>query len=167
MEIDFNEIIGKYFDDSSLSGEDTPKLVLIMGGTGSGKTTQRKLNYSKGYVLLDAGDIFKAICKGNDIAYNFGDDFIEAMEAIGQTVARRAIEEKRNIVMEIIGDKMEIVSSIIESMEACGYKTQIEAVVCDPVVAYERHLKGAMEFLSSYFSESYHTKWLLAATKGE
>lgn len=55
-----NQIVTQYFDDSSLSGEDGPKLVLITGGTGSGKTTQRKLRYSEGYVLLDAGTFSKS-----------------------------------------------------------------------------------------------------------
>lgn len=158
-------VIERYFDDSSLAKGGKPKLVLIMGGTGSGKTTIRKQKYSTDYVLIDAGDIFKVICGGNDINYQFGEDFLEAMEIIGQETANRAINEKRNIVMEIIGDKLETVNMINDSMSACGYEVQLEAVICDPVEAYKRHLKGAYEFLSCYFSEPYHIKWLLAATR--
>jgi 2-phosphoglycerate kinase len=164
-EISVNEIIEKYFDDSSLSNGETPKFVLITGGPGSGKTTQRKMKYSTGYVLIDAGDVFKNICKGNDLAYQFGEDFVEALEAIGQLIANRAIEEKRNIVMEIIGDKFDVVTAIVEAMKNRGYDAHLEAIYCDVAEAYERHLKGAYESLSSYFSEPYHTKWLLAAAK--
>ncbi|MFA5793175.1 MAG: zeta toxin family protein [Candidatus Gracilibacteria bacterium] len=165
MDISVSEIIGKYFDDSSLSNGETPKLILIAGGPGAGKTTQRKLNYSKGYVLLDAGDIFKAICKGDDLNYEFGQDFIEIMEIIGQLVADRAIKEKRNIVMEIIGDRSDITTAIIETMGKHGYKVELACIYCDIAEAYERHLKGANEFLSSCFSEPYHIKWLLATAR--
>lgn len=101
----------------------------------------------------------------NDLSFKFGEDFLEAMETIGQGIADRAINEKRNIVMEIIGDKLETVNMIIDSISVRGYQVQVEAVMLDPVEAYKRHLKGANEFLSCYFSEPYHIKWLLAATK--
>ena len=130
-----------------------------------GKTTFRKLKYSTGYVLIDAGDIFKIICGGNDLEYKFGVDFVDVLEIIGEEIANRAVNENRNIVMEILGDNLETTKMIIDSISACGYEVQLEFIDLDPVEAYQRHLKGALEFLSCYFSEPYHIKWLTNSAK--
>ena len=90
---------------------------------------------------------------------------LKSVSKVGRSVEEKAIKEKRNIVMGIIGDTLETLNTIVRSIRDCGYEVQIEAIQCDPVEAYERHLKSALEFLSCYFSEPYHIKWLLAAAK--
>jgi predicted ATPase len=56
--IDIGHQAARFFDDSSLSRGQTPKLVVISGGVCAGKTTVRRSHYSTGFVVVDAADIF-------------------------------------------------------------------------------------------------------------
>jgi hypothetical protein len=55
----------RYFEDTSVPSTGDPVAVIFMGGVGAGKTTLRKQQYSKGYVLIDAADIFITLSRGN------------------------------------------------------------------------------------------------------
>ena len=58
IKIDVDAEVESYFDASSESHGGTPDFVIVMGGPAVGKTTLRKQMFSKGYVLVDAADIF-------------------------------------------------------------------------------------------------------------
>ena len=163
-EYGLDEEINKFFDDSSMSKEDAPKLVLIIGGVGAGKTTQRKRDYSEGFVNLDACEIFTNLNRGK--YYVFGKELDEIMEIIGQMIANKAINDRRNIVLEMIGEKKEILESIIKALHSIGYKVKLELIDCDPAEAYKRHLKAIEEdetYLSAFFTQPYHERWILNA----
>ena len=72
-----------------------------MGGVATGKTTLRKQQYSSGYVLIDAGEIFLSLSRGEFLP--FPGPLELAMEAVGRGVTVRALSERHNIVTEIIG----------------------------------------------------------------
>ena len=95
--------------------EKNPKLIIISGGVGAGKTTIIKEKFSVGNVYIDAAQIH-LILTGNETKkiekYNLYFDFI------GMQLVKCAIEEKYNIIVEIIGDKIEPVKSIIDKMIA-------------------------------------------------
>ncbi len=82
-----------------------PVYTIIMGGPAVGKTTLRKQNFSKGYVFVDAADIFIRLSKG--MSLDFPEDLEEPMDIVGTMIASRAVAERRNIVTELIGDDYE------------------------------------------------------------
>lgn len=160
-----NEEINKFLDESSFADKDGPVFVLIIGGVGAGKTTLRKDKFSKGYVVIDAGLIFQNL--GGTELHEFGRDFMEPMDILGWALVKRAIKDKRNIVTEIIGSAVEA-ESIINSMKSLGYRTNLQLVECDPIEAYKRHLAAVQtdpNYISSYFTQSYHLKWILESAK--
>ena len=82
---------------------------------------------------------------------------------IGTAVARRAIQERRNIVTEIIGHEFEPTKELIDAMLAIGYKVDLDAVVKDVVEAWEWNLKRSEDNISAFSTEHYHRKWLIGA----
>jgi hypothetical protein len=130
-----------------------PQFVLITGGTGAGKTTLRREKFSEGYVNFDFAEISKAIEKAVGekhprlIEYSFwGCDI----------VFKECILEKKNIVVEIIGDNYDQISILINKMKEVGYEVKLNTVTCDIEEAYQRHIKATKEdkdYMSSYFSD--------------
>lgn len=130
-----------------------PQFVLITGGTGAGKTTLRREKFSKGYVNFDFAEISKAIEKAVGekhprlIEYSFwGCDI----------VFKECILEKKNIVVEIIGDNYDQISILINKMKEVGYEIKLNTITCDVEEAYQRHIKATKEdkdYMSSYFSD--------------
>src|SRR5437899_503582 len=100
IQFDIASEVDRYFDDSSLRRGVEPRIVILTGGTGAGKTTIRKERFSTGYVLVDAAEIFLSLGRGKYFA--FPDGLEQPMEIIGRLVARRAIFERRHIVTELI-----------------------------------------------------------------
>src|SRR5262245_4139113 len=86
----------RFFDDSSLPGEGQPHFVLLLGGVSSGKTYTRRRRYKRGYVIVDAAEIFISLSRGG--YYDFPDGLVEPLEAIGSLVALRALAERRHVV---------------------------------------------------------------------
>ena len=162
--IDISKELSKYFNDSQICHEGRPNFVLLTGGVGNGKTTLRRKQYAKGYVHIDAAEIFASFAKGK--YYDFPVAFEESLNLIGSLIARRAIKEKRNIVMEIIGDSFEDASAIIAAMKSAGYEVKISFVECDQPEAYRRHLnavKTDVNYVSAFHTQRFHKKWVLEA----
>jgi adenylate kinase family enzyme len=130
-----------------------PQFALITGGTGAGKTTLRREKFSEGYVNFDFAEISRAIEKtvGEKhprlIEYSFwGCDI----------VIKECILEKKNIVVEIIGDNYDQIDILITKMKEVGYEVSLNTVTCDVAEAYKRHIKATNEdkdYMSSYFSD--------------
>lgn len=158
--------INKFLDESSVAKGQPPAFVLIMGGVGAGKTTLRKDKFSKGYVVIDAGQIFTNL--GGTENHQFGTDFEEPMDIVGGALVRQAIKERRNLVAEIVGASEEEASSIIDAMKSVGYEIHIRLVTCDVTEAYNRHLsavKSDPNYISSFFTQDFHRKWILESVK--
>jgi hypothetical protein len=153
----------RYFESGSLPADGKPCLVLIMGGPATGKTTLRRQQYSTGFVLVDAADIFISLSRGG--YYDFPEAFEEPMDLIGRLVANRAITERRNIVTEIIGSDFDATTELIEAMRSIGYKIEAVAVTCDIEEAMKRNLSRGEDNISSYFAEPYQRRWLIEAAR--
>ena len=142
----------KPFWENGLS-ESPPKLIIFMGGVGSGKTTIRRQKYSKGYVNFDFGEIYTALKKA------VGEDnpkLPDYLAFASDLVLKESLSEKKNIVIEIIGDSKETITPVIDGMRKLGYDVSLEAIYCDVVEAYKRHLKAVEEdkdYLSAYFTQ--------------
>ena len=72
-EYDLRKELNKFMDTSSLNKGEEPIFVLILGGVGAGKTTLCKNRFSKGFVVIDAGQIFSNL--GGTENHRFGKDF--------------------------------------------------------------------------------------------
>ena len=163
FQIDVKKEIDKYFDDSSIPEDGMPKCVILAGGVCAGKTFIRKQQYSSGYVLIDAAEIFLSLSNGE--YFEFGEAFEEALEIIGSIVANRAIKERRNIITEIIGASEEDNRKLIDAITQAGYKGETIAVYCDIEGAWERNLNRGDDNISAHYTEPYHLRWILKAVK--
>ncbi len=74
-----------------------------MGGTGSGKITNRRKEFANDYVYFDAGEIINRVKKEFSKDASMIDNYttLTADIILGET-----LESKRNIVIEIIGEKI-------------------------------------------------------------
>ncbi len=131
--------------------ESQPQFVILMGGIGSGKTTVRRQRYNIGFVNFDFGELFNTIKK------EFGADnskLTNYTAMASDLILQETLNSKKNIVIEIIGDKKDVIDPVIDSMTDRGYKVSIQFISCDPTEAYNRHLKAVKED-SGYFSAYY------------
>ena len=152
-----------YFDDSSLSHGQTPRVVILMGGTGAGKSRRRKQHYATGYVLVDAGDIFIRLSRGAYLP--FPGEMKEPMDIIGCLIAQRAIVERRHIVTEIIGGNFDATTQLMDTMRASGYEVSLEYIECDIEKAWQNNINRGDDNISSYYSEPYQRNWLVDAAR--
>ncbi len=86
------------------------------------------------------------------------------MDVIGAEVARRAIRERRNILMEIVGCNVGTVA-LIDSLTALGYQIEDKAVLHEFSESVEWNLRRSDTNISAYFAEPFHLKWMMAACR--
>ncbi len=158
---DLTEEVNRFFDESSTPGDGQPQFALVLGSSATGKTRHRREKYASGYVVVDAADIFISLSCGKYI--DFPSNLEEPMDIVGAAVARRAIQERRNIVTEIIGHEFEPTKELTDAMLAVGYKVDLDAIVKDPIEAWEWNLKRSDDNISAFYTERYHRKWLIGA----
>jgi len=161
FQIDVEAEVDRYFDDSSVPRGDGPRIVMLMGGVAVGKTTIRKQRFARGYVLVDAAEIFLSLSRGE--VFTFPEAFEQEMNVIGGRVARRAISERRNIVTELIGADYEATKQLIDAMLAVGYLVSVEEISCDIGESARRNLSRGEDNISCYYAEGYQRRWLLDA----
>jgi dephospho-CoA kinase len=162
-QVDIDEEVNRLFNDLSIAESGDPKAVILMGGVATGKTTLRMRDYSQGYVVIDAAEIFHHMSRG-DATLNFPDALRESLELIGTQIARRALEERRNIVTEIIGAKPEPTKDLISWLRALGYKAEMVGVTCDVEEAMRRN-EARGDNISAYYAERFQRKWIIEACR--
>jgi len=155
---DIDQEVERFFDDSSIATTN-PEAVIIMGGVAVGKTTIRKKNYSVGYVLIDAAEIFHRLSHG-DSTLDFPDHFQRPLEMIGRMVTLRALSERRNIVTEIVGHKATQTSKLIDVLNKLGYKVKMITVTCDLHEALRRN-ETRGDNVSAYYAEQFQYMWII------
>ena len=135
------------------TSESPPKFVVVTGGTGAGKTTVRRDRYGSGFVHLDSGEIEAAVVA------HFGADHPRLplyVRMVNDWVSRESLAQRKNIVIELIGDDAEILRVLMDKMKEIGYEVSGEYVYCDLSEAINRHTAAAMtdkDYHSSYFTE--------------
>lgn len=133
--------------------ENSPQFVIFMGGVAAGKTTIRRHDYSEGYVHFDLAEIHAALKKAvGETNPNIG----AYVDQVAGMVLSEALDKKKNIVIEIIGDNYPAFTAIIDKITKCGYKVDVRSIVADPVESYKRHLKAVAEdpdYLSASFTQ--------------
>lgn len=143
------------------NGKEKPQFILIMGGVCSGKTTFRKEKYSDGYIIIDAGEIFIELSKGE--YFDFPSHLEDEMNKIGLAKCRNVINKRENIVTEIIGTEYEAVQEILDLMHKVGFETKIEYLECSMDEAWKRNVNRSADDISAHYCEPYHVKWLKQA----
>ena len=137
------------------------ELVVIMGGVCSGKTILRKRKYQRGYVNVDAADIFLQL--GPHEFANRTPALQKQLEVNGKKMALDAISAQKNIAIEIIGNNQSQLLQLINKIKAIGYTVKIVGVTCSAEDAVERNKKRDGADISSYFIQDYHVQWLIKA----
>lgn len=160
---DVNAEVGRYFDESSVPQGEKPQLILVTGGIAAGKTTIRRQQFSTGYVLVDAAEIFLSLSRGG--YFPFPEAFEKPMNIIGGLVADRAVSERRHIVTELIGSDAEATSELLDAILAVGYEISIQAIACDIDEALRRNEHRGQDDISCYYAEPYQRRWLLEAAR--
>jgi dephospho-CoA kinase len=161
FEINIETVIERLFDDASLATEGRPKAAILMGGVAAGKTTLRCKNYSRGFVLIDAAEIFHHLSNG-DPMLDFPEALIDQLESIGPQIARRAVAERRNIVTEIIGAELVPTEKLISALESAGYSVEVVAITCELEESIRRSANRG-DNISAYYAEEFQSQWIIDA----
>jgi hypothetical protein len=159
VKVDVKAEVNHFFDDSSVVESGHPTAIILMGGVAAGKTTLRKQDYSQGYVLIDAAEIFHHLSRG-DASLDFPEALREPLEIIGRLVTQRALSERRNIVTEIIGSEVEPTKQLIDALVALGYDVKGVQVTCDAAEAWQRNLNRG-DNISAYYAEPFQRRWII------
>lgn len=161
-----DEEVDAWFDDSSRSdGSEKvpPRFVLISGTPVSGKTRLRRDKFTKGFVTVDAGDIFQRLEKGEIV--DFPGQFEWMLDLIGPMVAERAISERRHIVTEVFGCDPDETKALLTQMKAIGYTTELAFVKASAEQAELWNQSRDPDNISSYFTDRFNVRWLADAAR--
>ena len=132
-----------------------------MGGVAVGKTRYRRQQYSHGYVVLDAGEIFLNLSNGQ--YFDFPSVLEDQMQRIGSALAYQALSERRPIVCELIGDQQEATQAMMKAAKSLRYKLEVRALTCDIEVALARNQARSIDNISAHFTQHYHMQWFTEA----
>ena len=145
------EIAKTFFE--KVSSAQPPSFVILMGGIGSGKTAIRREKFSEGYVNFDSGEINKAV---EDSVGKDNPRLMDYSWLAMDIILKECILEKKNIVIEIIGDNYDQITPVIDKMKEIGYEVQVNGIISDVAESYKRHLLATKEdknYISSYYTQ--------------
>jgi hypothetical protein len=163
FEVDFIAETDRLFDDSSLANNTRPTAAIIMGGVAVGKTTVRLQDYSQGFVLIDAAEIFDHMSMSlGESMLDFPDALLEPLELIGRQVARRAVSERRHIVTEIIGAELVPTEELMSALKSAGYSIEGIGITCDLQESIRRN-ENRGDNISAYYAEPFQRQWIIDA----
>lgn len=133
-----------------------PELILIIGPEGAGKSTHIKNNYKGTHVWIDMARIFFDLKTITGIRLNRR---YQIMNFIGIVTLDLAILEKRNIVMELLGDDLERIDRLIDLMKIQGYDVKITVINSAGESCLTKPYKQDLEHMSSVYTEKFHFDW--------
>ena len=140
-----------------------PQFDFVVGGVCSGKSYFIKQKYTTGYKHIDAGEIFIELSKGK--YYDFPSSLENQMNKIGSEFLNKAISEKANIVMELIGDDSNEISPLIDALKRIGYEVNLVGLDSEVETALERNKNRSDDNISAFYTQKYHFKWLKDAIR--
>ncbi len=133
-----------------------PQFVVVCGPVGTGKSTIRKKKFNKGFVLIDAGEVYLKLTNNESNRIEKLEGFIEI---VGSLLTAEAIDQKRNIVIEVLMDNEQPIKSIIDKMVEKGYKVKLEYIHADPVTSWKRNISREKHNISSYHTQGQTMAW--------
>lgn len=143
--------------------KEKPNLIIIMGGVCSGKTEFRKNKYlGPDFNHIDAGEIFIELSENE--YYEFPSHLEDKMNQIGLEKLRVCIFQKKDIVVEIVGENLEAVKELLVLAKKIDYKTNVEFLECDIEDALQRNENRDENNISAYYCEPYHLDWFKKAS---
>lgn len=163
---DMTTEIALAFDSLPPAIDNPPTWVLITGPVATGKSTIRHEKYRRGYVTIDAAEIFLRVCRGRRVDFPpppSEKELAEQLELIGSGIATRAVRERRNIVTELIGVPSEPVKQLMDAILAAGYRCKNFFVQCEFEESQRRNLARGENDISAYYTDPYHVRWILNA----
>lgn len=128
-----------------------PQFVILTGGVASGKTTIRRQKFGKDFVHVDYGDVYTSLKKKINLDET---NLLKAAFQATNNILYECLISQFNIVTEVIGDNESALTPIIDEMRELGYKVSVNFIECDPVIAYQRHLKAVKEY-PDYWSANF------------
>jgi len=161
FKVDVGAEVERFFDDTSLGGQGQLRFVLLLGGVSSGKTYTRRRRYKRGFVIVDAAEIFISLSRGG--YYDFPDGLVEPLETIGSLVAMRALAERRHVVTEMLATDRKQFESVVHAMTGAGYHAEVVWIECDPAEGWRRNTTRGDLDISAAHCQEFHHRWLLAA----
>ena len=138
------------------SKAEVPELAIIMGPVAGGKSSYIKENYSYGYVWIDMARIFFDLQKETGIKLNRRTQLINF---IGVVTLDLALLEKRNIIIELVGDELERIDTLIDLMKSHGYSTKITMINSANDSCFKNDKSRRVEYMSSFYTEPFHLDW--------
>jgi hypothetical protein len=159
FEFNIQQEVDRLFGESSQQLAQ-PVAVILMGGIATGKTTLRQQKYGQGYVVIDAGEIFLNLSRGE--FFPFPGLLQDAMEIIGCAATKRALSGRHQIVTQIIGADHAQIERLTHALESMGYKVEIALLTCRPEEAAKRNAeRDVTKSISAFYSEPFHTAWIV------
>jgi ABC-type ATPase involved in cell division len=135
---------------------EAPELMILMGPAGSGKSAHIQRNYSDGFVWIDMARIFFDLKHQTGIRLNRRN---EIMNFIGLVTLDLAILEKRNIVVELVGDDLEKIDRLNDLMKQQGYNVKITVLNAADTGCFPNRDPFGEEQMSSLYTEKFHLDW--------
>src|SRR5262245_29673034 len=132
--VDLDLEVRQVFDPGSTPKDGKPSAHIITGPVGSGETTYRRRYRTRGYVVLDAGEIFLSLCCGR--SFDFPSSvFRNEIDWIGHQIAKTAMVERRNLVCELnsLSCSVERLHALLDILRGRSYEIIFELVECDSV----------------------------------
>jgi hypothetical protein len=134
-----------------------PQFVVVAGGVGVGKSRFRKANYQKGWVFVDSGEVYREIKPM--LATSSLDAENACMEFAGYGLLDKAISERRNILIEIVGNTIEPIQTIIKKMTEIGYRVDLRFIQNDNQKSWNNNLGRGKDNTSAYYTQDETLAW--------
>lgn len=157
--IDVEQEASRFFESTDLTPSDKPRAVLLVGPICTGKTTIRNSDYSSGFVLLDAGEIFLNLTGSSEP--RFPGPLEATILVIGRRIFLEAANSRFNLVTEMLGTDGDVMISVIEALKAYGYVVEVTYVSAELDQCVKRQADRGDDNLSAYFTEGFHCAWIL------
>ena len=148
-------------DESNDKLNEDPILVLVSGGVCVGKSTHIYKEFSRSYVHVDAGELFIGLSLGE--YYEFPSVLEDEINEMGLALFKIAINNRENIVIEVIGSDKSIMEQFIELAKSINYTVKLQHLTCDIETAKNRNDNRGDDSISAYFTEPFHLNWFKQA----
>lgn len=156
--IDRHAILAQHLDRFGPLDRDR-KAVILMGPMCTGKTTIHRGADGKGFLPLDAGDLFVAMAGSSEP--RFAGPYLAELDAIGRRLLEVGLENGFNVMVEIIGSDANILTAMIAKLRGHDYKVAVNYIHAPFDECVRRQGVRGDDNLSAYFTEGFHQAWVL------